>query len=804
MLPHLLLLLPTLFTNTLANPCGPLSSSCPCLNSPEASNIALRWLQIFQTDSLGNGTGFALIDSTISENFTYYDEGASFGDPAPVYPNKAALENSISGEGYSGNLVTDVKYSVLETFESCETIGLRWRSEASSARGENVEGLGGESETVPVGTKCDFVFGFGEALKGRAGIGEMLMGDGKISVWKYESTRHLLTSERLESLRMVLRDLERMCKWTRMVREIFDQKNDEVPSSFLFNACTPIYTGERCTTFGDYTLLSYDHRRNHDLHKHQSFYRERLDIYERYKPSARSTAPFRTEYVVGSASLIQGIEHLFTQVALTSLRYSVRRPLASEFLPDPRGSLTAQIRKSAHSRLSHSLWLAFGVLSRDKEFVSSLIAVSIKSTATKAIVFHSSVIDVSIKGIATMVIVFHISVMAWNAALGPPRSVFLINQPLPLPMSTSANQSSHNDSTTQLLPTITSTNKIDNAKSEMAEPQTDFIANTAREFGIDTNLPTSWKTAQQDWRTSRIKTELHSQLQSSTPKGGWQISKAVCMALGSLNNRISLEQLALFMDMDVSPSNSSPKIRDSLTQTSNSSTPSRMIRRGVFSFVPLWPSLHVGKAAGEIDNACRWHLSRIRDKLYPIMDTRPLTAYEESIREQVVLQVTQVLELKNDFTEITVHCRPEEEEKRFVGLWELSAFVENEQNLTGIPDEVTDSDLIDIEEDTEVCACCRPPPVESTVDAHLETNTVWNPQAVARLVSNFINSHRAGHGEFLVNLSTFITAPRSFSHSYVQFNRFLTVSIFQRPAISDFHLGYIDLESHSWADFILY
>lgn len=134
----LLLLLTTLFASTLANPCGPLSNSCPCLGSAEAANIALRWLEIFQTNSAGNGTGAAIIESTIAENFTYYDEGASFGDPAAVYSNKSALEESIAGTGYSGTLVTDVKYTVLTTFASCDTIGLRWQSNSKSAKAENV------------------------------------------------------------------------------------------------------------------------------------------------------------------------------------------------------------------------------------------------------------------------------------------------------------------------------------------------------------------------------------------------------------------------------------------------------------------------------------------------------------------------------------------------------------------------------------------------------------------------------------------------------------------------------------------
>jgi hypothetical protein len=71
---------------------SPLSSAqvcCPtpgpsCISTGEAANLALRWLQIFQTDGQGAGIGAALIPSTIALNFTYYDEGASFGEPGPL------------------------------------------------------------------------------------------------------------------------------------------------------------------------------------------------------------------------------------------------------------------------------------------------------------------------------------------------------------------------------------------------------------------------------------------------------------------------------------------------------------------------------------------------------------------------------------------------------------------------------------------------------------------------------------------------------------------------------------------------
>lgn len=72
-------------------------STTPCLDTAESYLIALRWLQIFQTDVNGTGTGAALVSSTLAKNFTYYDEGASFGKVGPVYESAKEVETAVSG-----------------------------------------------------------------------------------------------------------------------------------------------------------------------------------------------------------------------------------------------------------------------------------------------------------------------------------------------------------------------------------------------------------------------------------------------------------------------------------------------------------------------------------------------------------------------------------------------------------------------------------------------------------------------------------------------------------------------------------
>lgn len=110
----------------------------PCLVPAEGKNIASRWFQIFQTDANGTGTGAAIVESTLSTNFNYYDEGASFGDPAPLYNSSQEVFDSVSGSGYSGALVTDVKYTVLQSLVGCDFVVSRWQSNSVSANATNV------------------------------------------------------------------------------------------------------------------------------------------------------------------------------------------------------------------------------------------------------------------------------------------------------------------------------------------------------------------------------------------------------------------------------------------------------------------------------------------------------------------------------------------------------------------------------------------------------------------------------------------------------------------------------------------
>ena len=117
---------------------GSASTGPPCVGEAEAYNIALRWLQIFQTDSKGAGTGAAIIDSTLATNFTYYDLGATFDKPTPLYDGKASVLKAVSGTGYAGTAVTDTQYTILYAYTTCDISTLRWQSNSKAANGTGV------------------------------------------------------------------------------------------------------------------------------------------------------------------------------------------------------------------------------------------------------------------------------------------------------------------------------------------------------------------------------------------------------------------------------------------------------------------------------------------------------------------------------------------------------------------------------------------------------------------------------------------------------------------------------------------
>jgi hypothetical protein len=98
----------------------------------------LRCVTAFETNKQGQGTGVALIPSTFAPNFTYYDEGASIGVPGAVYHNRSELTSVLEGSGYTGSVVTNVKYTLLGIFASCNTILLRWQFNSQAANATNV------------------------------------------------------------------------------------------------------------------------------------------------------------------------------------------------------------------------------------------------------------------------------------------------------------------------------------------------------------------------------------------------------------------------------------------------------------------------------------------------------------------------------------------------------------------------------------------------------------------------------------------------------------------------------------------
>ncbi|KAI4210876.1 MAG: hypothetical protein LQ351_006280 [Letrouitia transgressa] len=59
-----------------------------------------------------------------------YDEGATNGSTKPEVTNIEQLEGIISASAYGGGGVTNVTYSIVFTFHTCDRIALRWQEKA--------------------------------------------------------------------------------------------------------------------------------------------------------------------------------------------------------------------------------------------------------------------------------------------------------------------------------------------------------------------------------------------------------------------------------------------------------------------------------------------------------------------------------------------------------------------------------------------------------------------------------------------------------------------------------------------------
>ncbi|KAK4609425.1 hypothetical protein CLAFUR4_14381 [Fulvia fulva] len=124
------------------------TTDASCLLEPETASIIFRWLSIFETDMNGTSTGAELIDSSLASEFQLFDEGATFGNPAPALASREAVYETVTANA-SAPAVVGVKYEILYIFSSCNVTGVRWQYSAFSAKTGNV--------TVPVGTPIRYL-----------------------------------------------------------------------------------------------------------------------------------------------------------------------------------------------------------------------------------------------------------------------------------------------------------------------------------------------------------------------------------------------------------------------------------------------------------------------------------------------------------------------------------------------------------------------------------------------------------------------------------------------------------------------
>jgi hypothetical protein len=96
-----------------------------CLNVAEATNIAWRYVTSFETDKRGQGTGVTLIPSTFAPQLQVLQRGCFVQWACCGLPKQSELTSALESSGYTGAVVNNVKYTLLDIFASCNMILLR-------------------------------------------------------------------------------------------------------------------------------------------------------------------------------------------------------------------------------------------------------------------------------------------------------------------------------------------------------------------------------------------------------------------------------------------------------------------------------------------------------------------------------------------------------------------------------------------------------------------------------------------------------------------------------------------------------
>ncbi|KAL9044291.1 MAG: hypothetical protein Q9214_002559 [Letrouitia sp. 1 TL-2023] len=94
-----------------------------CIGDSEVRTISQKWLDSFST-------GGPPVRDAATRDILIYDEGATNGSTKPEVTNIKQLEDIISASAYGGGGVTNVTYSIVFTFHTCDRIALRWQEKA--------------------------------------------------------------------------------------------------------------------------------------------------------------------------------------------------------------------------------------------------------------------------------------------------------------------------------------------------------------------------------------------------------------------------------------------------------------------------------------------------------------------------------------------------------------------------------------------------------------------------------------------------------------------------------------------------
>jgi len=120
-----------------------------CLTDGDAKTIISNWADIMRNNSAGFDTVAELVNATISDNFTSYEETFNNGASDVSFVGRA---NLIPGPPAGPSAITNLTFTTVYSFHDCGNIAYRWEYHATTTGEDKIIFGPGPNDFNPLNT----------------------------------------------------------------------------------------------------------------------------------------------------------------------------------------------------------------------------------------------------------------------------------------------------------------------------------------------------------------------------------------------------------------------------------------------------------------------------------------------------------------------------------------------------------------------------------------------------------------------------------------------------------------------------